>query len=99
MHDHAAIKYNFPSQMSFSLYRAGHCFMQQPVPAPVPESSPSVARVQPSGFKLPMKRNQQPQPTKVKAKCLHNPDAENALILNAGQAGAVPVVVDPYICR
>lgn len=92
--DILALRYN----VTFSC-RAGHCFLQQPLPASEPKEVSNLTRKQAVGFKLPVKGSAQPQPAKFKPKWLHNPETENALILNPGQAGAVPVVVDPYICR
>ena len=79
--------------------RAGHCFLQQSLAVSEPKEVSSLTRKQPCGFKLPMKGAAQQQPVKAKPKWVHNPGAEYALILNPEQAGAVPVVVDPYICR
>ena len=78
-------------------FRAGNCFL--PAPVSEPKDVSNLAKKQSGGFKLPTKGAAQIQPIKAKPKWLHNPEAVNALILNPGQPGAVPVVVDPYICR
>ena len=78
--------------------RAGLCFLQQPVAGLDTEENSNLTKKQAAGFKLPMRGDPQ-QPAKCKVKWLHNPEAENALILNPGQDSLVPVVVDPYICR
>ena len=54
---------------------------------------------QPSGFKLPFQTSKKAPQWVAKPQWLYNPEAADALVLNSGQTDAVPVVVDPYICR
>jgi len=69
------------------------------VAAAVPAGNMEVGRkAQATGFRLPTRGGSTVVP-KPKPKALHDPEATNALVLNSEQAGAVAVVVDPYVCR
>ena len=78
--------------------RAGECFMTGPSTSASAEPVPR-AKLHKPGFKLAAKPGAPVVARQPKPQWLHDPAAEGALVLNANEHGAVPVVVDPYLGR
>ena len=78
--------------------RAGECFMKGPSTSASAEPVPQ-AKLHKTGFKFAAKHGAPAVARQPKPQWLHDPAAEGALVLNANEHGALPVVVDPYLGR